>query len=82
MRKICTKYHTASSIVKYDGTKIPDDEPLFLFRSQDKLTLQVLEFYRQLRVAAGDTDEKLARLDEQIKDIATWQKTHFTRMPV
>jgi hypothetical protein len=81
MRYIDTKYRVEGSIHKYDGTLVPDDEPLFLFRAQDKLTPKVLAYYRSLRVEMGDTDELLTRMDEQIDKIVQWQKSHYTQMP-
>ncbi len=81
MRKIDTKYTIDGTITKYDGTTIPDDEPLFLFRAQDKLLPQVLAYYRKLRVKAGTLPENLTRMDEQIKAIKAWQKEHHTQTP-
>ena len=48
MRKIDGKYQTSGDITKLDGTPIPEDEPLFLFRAHDKLLVQLLEYYMEL----------------------------------
>lgn len=36
--------------------KIPEDEPVFLFRAQDEYASAVLRFYASLRQTGGDGD--------------------------
>lgn len=82
MRIICTKYKTTGDITKLDGTPIPEDEPLFLFRAQDKLLVKTLGYYRKLCISSGTSEETLGMLDEQIAQIEQWQRSHFTRFPL
>ncbi len=82
MRYIDTKYIIEGSITKQDGTPIPPDEPLFLFRAQDELLLEVLTYYRALRAKKGASQEALNRMDEQVERIRTWQESHHTQLPL
>ena len=51
-----------------DGTfqRIPEDEPVIVFRGRDKLALPMLEFYRQLCVNDGCVDFQLTSMDDMI----------------
>jgi len=82
MRRIDTKYRIDGTIIKNDGTPIPDDEPLFLFRAQDKLLPEVLSFYKKLRIKHGASEETIKKMDEQTKRIIEWQKNHYTKLPL
>ena len=82
MRVISGKYYTEGSIHRMDGGIIPDDEPVFLFRAQDKLLVEVIEHYKQLREQYGvESDAALKRHDEQIAAVTSWQKDNFTKLP-
>jgi hypothetical protein len=83
MRRIDTKYQTSGDISKFDGTPIPSDEPLILFRAQDRLVLPMLEHYLQLRINAGTLEKNLSLLREQMRVIKDWQQTNTdrTRIP-
>jgi len=73
MRQIDTKYKTSGTITKLDGTPIPDDEPLILFRGRDRLLVQMLEHYLQLRRKANSSNARLQLLNDQIEIIKQWQ---------
>lgn len=60
---------------------IPDDEPVFLFRAQDELVPQVIDFYRALCSAAGSPPEHLDGLDASRAEIVAWRDGHFTKTP-
>jgi hypothetical protein len=83
MRRIDTKYQTSGDISKLDGTPIPNDEPLILFRGRDRLVLPMLEHYLELRLKAGTSDKNLGLLREQMRVIKDWQQgnTDRTRIP-
>ena len=81
MRKIGSKYWINGKITKNDGTEIPQSEPLFLFRAKDKLLLDVLAFYRKLRIKNDSSDENMNMLDEQMELVKVWQEKNFTQFP-
>jgi hypothetical protein len=82
MRQIDRKYQTSGDITKVDGTPIPTDEPLILFRGKDKLLPQLLEDYRRLCEEAGSPSEHLTALDEQIKTIKSFQAANTDKVKV
>lgn len=73
MRQIDGKYKTDSDITKLDGTPIPGDEPIILFRAQDKLTPQMLEVYKKLCLDAGCQPGQIESLDPMIEKFKKWQ---------
>lgn len=81
MRQIDAKYKTSGDITKLDGTPIPDDEPLILFRAQDKLLTALLEYYNELCQQAGSPEEQLERVRERVELIREWQERHSTKVP-
>jgi hypothetical protein len=82
MRKIDGKYQTSGDITKLDGTPIPDDEPLILFRGKDKLLLPLLDYYQVLCKDAGSPDYQISLLGEQIGKIKAWQAGHADRLKI
>lgn len=82
MRKIDGKYQTSGDITKLDGTPIPEEEPLFLFRAQDKLLLQLLEDYMQLCIEAGSPDQHLGSLKQTMDTIKAWQEANADKLRV
>ena len=74
MRQIDSKYQTSGDITKLDGTPIPQDEPLILFRGKDKLLPVLLEQYRQLCQDAGSPQQQLESIERQIQEIKAWQE--------
>ncbi len=73
MRQIDGKYKTDGNITKIDGTPIPDDEPLVLFRAKDKLLPQVLENYKKLCQDAGCQPQQVETLSPLIQQVKDWQ---------
>lgn len=73
MRQIDGKYKTDGNITKIDGTPIPDDEPLVLFRAKDKLLPQVLENYKKLCQDAGCQPQQVETLGPLIQRVKDWQ---------
>ena len=73
MRQIDGKYKTDGNITKMDGTPIPDDEPLILFRAKDKLLPQVLENYKKLCQDAGCQPQQVESLGPLVQQIKDWQ---------
>ena len=73
MRQIDGKYKTNGNITKMDGTPIPDDEPLILFRAKDKLLPQVIENYKKLCQDAGCQPQQIETLGQLIQQVKDWQ---------
>jgi hypothetical protein len=76
MRQIDGKYKTDGNITKLDGTPLPEDEPLILFRGHDKLLPELLEYYHQLCVKAGSPEVQIQAVEERIAAVKKWQETH------
>lgn len=81
MRQIGEKYQTSGDLTKVDGTPIPDDEPVMLFRASDKLLPQLLEQYIELSEEAGASEDFLASLESRITEIKSWQASHSAKVP-
>lgn len=82
MRQIDGKYKTSGDITKLDGTTIPDDEPLILFRGHDKLLVKLLKQYKELCQEAGSPARQLELLQEQIDAIEQWQSANQDKLKV
>jgi hypothetical protein len=62
------------------ANKIPDDEPVFLLRAQDKHAPSTLRFYAGLLEEAGN-EEMAAELRKHAKDMLVWQKSKKVKAP-
>lgn len=84
MRKIDGKYQTTDSgdITKLDGTPLPADEPLILFRGHDKLLPQLLEHYQQLCGQAGSPERQITLLQQRIDKIKAWQAANPDKLKI
>lgn len=80
MRQIDLKYKTSGDITKLDGTPVPEDEPLILFRAKDKLLIPLLEHYQQICSQAGSLPKHMDLLQKRIDEIKKWQAEHPERM--
>jgi hypothetical protein len=82
MRKIDGKYQTSGDITKLDGTPIPEDEPLILFRAHDKLLVPLLEKYNELCINAGCHEGQINLMNQRINEIKTWQAANQDKLKV
>ena len=57
------------------------DEPVFIFRAQDKLTPEVLRHYLGICATQGSPPRHLRNIIDNIVVIETWQKDNFTKIP-
>lgn len=75
MRQIDGKYKINDSgvLVKLDGTPLPEDEPLILFRAHDPLLPELLERYNELCIKAGCPQSQMDLLKGRIGLIKKWQ---------
>jgi hypothetical protein len=60
---------------------IPDDEPVFIIRAQDKLAVPTLDAYLELAEKAGVEEKFLDHLDRVRGDIRIWQRQNRTKVP-
>jgi len=82
MRQIDGKYKTDGSIMKNDGTLLDANEPLMLFRGQDKLLPELLEYYNQLCAQSGSPQAQIQAIQERLGAIKKWQADHPERVKV
>lgn len=82
MRQIDSKYKTSGDITKLDGTPIPPDEPLILFRAKDKLVPELLEHYLEQCRTAGSPPQQISTLQQRIDTIKQWQMANPEKVKV
>ncbi len=82
MRQIDAKTQTTGELQKIDGTPIPEDEPLILFRGKDKLLPDMLRSYNELCRAAGADEAQLSVVEAKIKSIEAWQRANQDKVKV
>jgi hypothetical protein len=63
------------------NSTIAEDEPVVVFRAQDKLLPAVLEAYRGLCQYAGSPEKYLELIVESREKVIAWQNEHFTQVP-
>jgi len=66
---------------KEPGTPIPDDEPVFIFRAQDKLLPALLEDYWWYCKDVGSPEAHLDAIRDMKVEVEKWQETHPTKVP-
>lgn len=82
MRKIDAKSQTTGELQKLDGTAIPEDEPLIMFRGKDKLLPQMLRYYNQISRDAGATEPQLTTVQAKIREVEQWQAANPAKLKV
>jgi hypothetical protein len=61
---------------------IPDDEPVIVFRAQDRFSADVLRFYRELCKENGSPQRHLNLIAMTQAKFAAWQEVHANRVKV
>lgn len=82
MRQIDGKYQTSGDITKLDGTLVPIDEPLIMFRGKDKLLPELLQHYQQQCQQAGSPAGQVESLQELIDTITEWQANNQDKLKI
>ncbi len=60
---------------------IPENEPVFLLRAQDSISLHVLMYYLELLGDMQDPDTDMVQaVHAQIERFARWERVHHDRM--
>jgi hypothetical protein len=57
------------------------DEPVIVFRAQDKLLPDLLEMYGILCKHAGSPGRHLDLIDEALQTVRSWQAGNYTQVP-
>lgn len=60
---------------------VGDDEPVFVFRAQDVLLPQVLNYYLSACMHAGSPVAHLQNIERSRDDIEAWQKVNPVQIP-
>ena len=68
--------------VTFEGENtIGENEPVFVFRAQDKLLPEVLNAYQRLAIQAGSPERHLKAIEAARSDIEHWQALNDTQVP-
>jgi hypothetical protein len=67
--------------VTMEHGNIGEDEPVIVFRAQDKLLPNVLGFYYDLCNSSGSPKHHLNRIQQTSDEVVAWQSTHPTKIP-
>lgn len=60
---------------------VGEDEPVIVFRAQDKLLPEVLNAYMRLAIHAGCPERHLEAIEDAKNAIEDWQKDNPTQVP-
>lgn len=60
---------------------IPDDEPVFLLRGQDRAAPQVVEMWAKLAGGMGASIEIVSAALEQAEEMREWQRRRAQKTP-
>ena len=61
---------------------IPADEPVVIFRAQDRLSVNVLKLYYELCKANGSPDRHLSLISGAMMRFAAWQEQHRAQVKI
>lgn len=59
-------------VTRRDGTPIPEEEPVFVIRAQDKLAHEAITFYMELVGRYGCDPELIPNLAAHLKEVDAW----------
>lgn len=60
---------------------IGDDEPVVVFRAQDKFLPDLLVLYFEMCRSGGSPERHLEGIRISLDDVVEWQETHETQVP-
>jgi hypothetical protein len=60
---------------------IGDDEPVVVFRSQDRILPKLLKVYRIMCELAGSPRRHLDAIDDAATTVKAWQADNYTQIP-
>lgn len=68
-------------VILENQRNVGDDEPVIVFRAQDRLLPKLLKVYRYMCELAGSPENHLAAIDDTAGVIKAWQAEHTTKTP-
>lgn len=60
---------------------VGEDEPVVVFRAQDRLLPALLDVYAQMCAEAGSLERHLVAVDAARGHVEAWQRDHHTQIP-
>ena len=69
------------SLLSPGSTPIATDEPVMLFRAQDRAFIHVLEAYQEWLIVAGVSQRIIDSVEQHIMMANAWQHEHGCKMP-
>lgn len=76
------KYFIPSPVTKREnGKAIPLDEPVILFRAQDRILPDLLTAYWHLCKQAGCEEAHLFRISLRLREVNDWQTDNLSKLP-
>jgi hypothetical protein len=60
---------------------VGEDEPVVVFRAQDRLLPKLLAYYRLFCWKAGSPSRHLSIIDSTLDTVQRWQEEHHTQVP-
>lgn len=73
------KFEDGYFVNRVSGEKIPQDEPVILFRARDRYALDVLKFYEEMVSVEGDLHHRAAII-AKIGEFRFFKNNHPDRM--
>lgn len=67
--------------VTLERSTIAEDEPVVVFRAQDRLLPKLLKVYRIMCELAGSPDHHLELIDQTASTVKAWQADNHTQTP-
>jgi hypothetical protein len=67
--------------VSLERGTVARDEPVVVFRAQDRTLPHLLAIYRHLCEVAGSPEHHLANVDANVEAVRAWQADHYTQTP-
>lgn len=74
-------YDLKYGVVNLERGDIKEDEPIFVFRAQDRLLPRVLAYYLSLCLEEGSPEVHLINIAKNYDLIIRWQHSNETKTP-
>ena len=74
-------YDNKYGYVTLERSTIGDNEPVVVFRAQDRLLPKLLKVYKIMCELAGSPQHHLDLIHDSAMKIKAWQESNFTKTP-
>lgn len=83
MRRLNEMFHIENEqlIKTSNGQPVPEDEPIFILRARDLVSIFALQTYRSRCRVIGTPADRLEQLDSVIDQFQSYKQTHATKVP-